>query len=114
MRLKYIFLILVINLLMHSCSSIGLLDEKNSWLLEEINSIGDFIKVYIVLQISIFLVSLILSLILRDLGVFISIIIHLVWIINYRDYGFFIVLLLFGLFAIISHFIMLLIINRNN
>ncbi|MDO4764043.1 MAG: hypothetical protein Q4A00_06630 [Flavobacteriaceae bacterium] len=107
-----VFFCFSLLLLVSSCSSIGLLDERNSWILEDIDSIGDFIQVYIVLQVSIFLISFLLSFILGDLANVISVLIHFIWIVSYRDYGFFIVLLLFGLFAVVSHFVMLLIANR--
>jgi hypothetical protein len=92
-------------LLLSGCSSIGLLSEKNSWVPQEIESLGDFLGVYIVLQISVILVSLIIGIFLGEVGHIISIILHFIWIISYRDYGFFKVLLLFGLFSIISFII---------
>lgn len=95
-------------LLLTSCSEIGLLSEKNSWLVQDINSVGDFIKVYLVLQLSIFLVSLLIGFFLGRLGDIISLVIHFIWIVSARDYGFFKVLLLFGVFSIVSFLISLL------
>ena len=95
-------------LLLTSCSEIGLLSEKNSWIVNNIDSVGDFLKVYFVLQISIILVSLILGILLGRLGYIISLVIHFIWIVSARDYGFFKVLLLFGLFTIVSYLINLL------
>lgn len=91
-----------LSALLTSCSTIGLLGEKNSWLVQNINSVGDFFKVYVILQISILLISLALSILLSKLGYIIALILHFIWIVTYRDYGFFKVLLLFGLFTIIS------------
>jgi len=92
--------------------------EHNSWLPKNIESFGDFLGVYFAIQISVIIVSIIFSLIIGRAGYFVSLILHYIWIITYRDYGFFIVLLLFGLFSIISHLIITLFIsvffNRNS
>ncbi|GGZ92181.1 hypothetical protein [Algibacter mikhailovii] len=95
-------------LFLTSCSEIGLLSEKNSWIVNNIDSVGVFLKVYFVLQISIIIVSLILGIFLGRLGYLISLVIHFIWIVSARDYGFFKVLLLFGLFTIVSFLINLL------
>lgn len=95
-------------LMLTSCSSVGLLSEKNSWLPHEIDGVGDFFGVYVVLQISILLISLLLSIIFGRAGYIISLISHFIWIVSYRDYGFWSVLLLFGLFSIVSFIINLL------
>ena len=92
------FLILI---LLSSCSEIGLLSEKNSYVVEDITDFSTFISVYIVLQISILLISLLLSLVFGKAGGDLSLLLHFIWVVNYRDYGFFIVLLLFGAFTII-------------
>ncbi|UMB52619.1 hypothetical protein MKD41_09745 [Lutibacter sp. A64] len=92
-------------LLLTSCSEVGLLSEKNSWIVNDISSIEDFFKVYVVLQVSIIIVGVILSLLLSKLGSIISLIIHFIWIVYERDYGFLNVLLLFGLFTIVSFLI---------
>lgn len=84
-----------------SCSRIGLLSDDNSWLPFEINTVGEFFMVYIVLQISIFLISLLLGLLFGKVGYAISLLLHLIWIVVFRDYGFFKVLLLFVLFSIL-------------
>lgn len=93
--------VLVLALLFTSCSSFGLLDEKNSWILEDIDSIGDFFQVYLVFQLSIIIAGVILGLIVGRAGYLISVIIHFIWIVVYRDYGFFTVLLLFGLLTLL-------------
>jgi len=85
-----------------SCDSVGLLSEKNSWVVDDINNFGDFFKVYLVLQISIIIVAIIISFFLGKAGYYISLIIHFIWIVSSRDYGFLMVILLFGLFTIIS------------
>lgn len=96
------FFLLTAMLFLTSCDSIGLLSEKNSWLVEEIESLGDFFKVYVVLQLSILIIGVLLGFVLGGAGFMISLVLHFIWIVNYREYGFFIVLLLFGLFAIVS------------
>lgn len=106
---KIFILLLVSFIFLNSCSEIGLLSETNSLLVKDINSFGDFMKVFIQLQISILLVSLIISIFLGELGYIISLVIHYIWIISARDYGFFKVLLLFGLFTIVTYLINLLI-----
>ena len=108
----FVFLFILLSvLLFNSCSNIGLLDNKNSWLVQDITSVVDFFKVYLVLQLSIFLVSLLLGFFLGGLGDIISLVIHFIWIVSQRDYGFFNVLLLFGIFSIFS-FLMSLIRGR--
>ena len=95
-------LIIFLSVFFSSCSSVGLLDERNSWMVTNINSIGAFLKVYIALQISILLMSLATSLFLGRLGYFVVVFFHFIWIVTYRDYGFFMVLLLFSIFSLIS------------
>lgn len=107
-------IVIILSLLITSCSSIGLLDKNDSWLVFKINGIGDFFKVYITLQISILIVSFFLSFLLSQLGYIIAIILHFIWIVAYRDYGFFIVLLLFGVFTSISILINVLFATRRN
>jgi len=101
-KLSSVFFVL---LTLSSCSSVGLLSEKNSWLPHDIESVGDFFGVYFVLQISIIIVSLILVFFFGKGGYIISLIAHFIWIVSYRDYGFWLVLLLFGLFSIVSFII---------
>lgn len=88
--------------LLTSCSEVGLLSEENSWIVGTINGVGDFLKVYIVLQISIIVLGLILGIFLGGLGKIISLVAHFIWIVSVRDYGFLNVLLLFSIFSIIS------------
>lgn len=100
---KYRILPFMISLLLlTSCSKVGLLSEDNSWLIQNINSIGDFFKVYLIVQLSIVIIGVLLSFLLGRLGYVISLVIHFIWIIAERDYGFFKVLMLFGLFSLIS------------
>ncbi len=103
----YITTIALILLTLTSCNSIGFLSEKNSWLPREIESLGDFLGVYFVLQISIFLVSLLLAMAFGDGSNLISLLLHFIWIISYRDYGFFTILFLFAL-----EFALLIVIDR--
>ena len=99
---RLLLFFLITSLVLTGCSEIGLLSNKNSWLPADIYSTGDFFKVYIVLQISIILISLILGIFLGNLGYIISLALHFIWIVSARDYGFLNVLLLFGMFTIIS------------
>ncbi len=94
-----ILIVILVSLLLTSCSSVGLLDDNIPY---TINSVGQFLKLYLVLQISILIVGLLLSLFLGKLGYIISLLLHFIWIVSQRDYGFFKVFLLFGLFSIIS------------
>lgn len=100
-QLTSIFLVIT-TILFTSCNSIGLLSEKNSWLPDDIEGVGDFFKVYFVLQLSILLIGILLGFFLGRAGYVVSLILHFIWIVSYREYGFFVVLLLFGLFSIVS------------
>jgi len=102
MKISNLLQIAILTLLLSSCSEVGLLSEKNSWILDEINSVSDFFKVYLVIQLSMLILGLLLSTILDDLGKLISLVAHFIWIVYARDYGFFTVMLLFGLLSIIS------------
>lgn len=102
-------------LFLTSCSSIGLMSEENSWLPHEIEGVGDFFNIYIAIQVSVLIISILLSFIIFKLGYIVALILHFIWIVTYRDYGFFIVLLLFGLFSIVSFVIdSLNLFKRNN
>lgn len=98
-QLSYFAMVLII---FSGCKSVGLLSEDNAWLPKEIESIGTFFKIYIILQISIIIIGLIFGSFLGNAGYIISLIIHFIWIVTYRDYGFWKVLFLFGMFSIIS------------
>jgi hypothetical protein len=113
-NLNPLFCLLLTTLLLTSCKSIGLLSDKNSWLPDDIESFGDFFGIYFVLQISILLTSILLGLILGKGGYIVSLVLHFIWIVSYRDYGFFMVLLLFGLFSVISFLISSLNLFRRN
>jgi hypothetical protein len=97
-----IFIFLFLILLFTSCKDVGLLSEKNSWVLDNIETIGDFFTVYLILQVSIIIVGVLLSFLLGKLGFVISLIAHFIWIVLARDYGYLNLILLFGLFSIIS------------
>jgi len=84
---------------LQSCSSIGLLSDDSSLFPSEINDFSDFIGVWFYLQISILLVGLLLGLFLGETGSNISTILHFIWIISYRDYGFWTV---FGLMVFLQ------------
>lgn len=102
-RLTMPALLTLFFLLTTSCSTnIGLMSEKNSWLVHEMDGLGDFLQVYFVLQLSILLIALILGIFLGKAGQIISLVMHFIWIISYRDYGFITVLLLFSLFSLVS------------
>lgn len=94
------------------CSNVGLLSDRNRRVLDEISDVGDFFKVYFILQLSIIFVGLLLMFIFGRAGYYISLIAHFIWIISFRDYGFFIVLLLFSFFSIVSFLFNLLIGRR--
>jgi hypothetical protein len=102
MKISNLLYFALLMILLSSCSEVGLLSEKNSWILDEINSVSDFFKVYFMIQLSMLIFGLLLSSILDNLGKLISLVAHFIWIIYARDYGFFTVLLLFGLLTIIS------------
>ena len=111
-KFQRIAFVIFLLLLLASCSEVGLLSEDNSWLVGHISGVGDFFKVYIVLQISILIVGLLIGLFLHKLGHIISLILHFIWIISARDYGFLNVLLLFSIFSIISFLFNLILINK--
>ena len=106
-----IALMAIISVALSSCSNVGLLSERNRWIVDDISGIGDFFKVYFVLQLSIILIGLLLGTVLGKLGYIISLGVHFIWIVAYRDYGFLNVLLLFTFFSIVS-FLFNLIISR--
>ncbi len=81
--------------LVTSCAKVGLMSNKSSTIPIDINSVAEFFKVFLRLQISMILIAVILGLGLDKLGAVVSTLLHLIWIVTYRDYGFFIVLLLF-------------------
>ena len=103
---RNILALLVISLLLVGCSSdssgssIMFLMEKTP---EQIDSIGSFLWVWFLLQISLLIVTIPMFF-LGPIGFLISIVIHLNWIITERDYGGLTVFLLFiieSLFAIV-------------
>lgn len=103
---RNILALLVISLLLVGCSSdssgssIMFLMEKTP---EQIDSIGSFLWVWFLLQISLLIVTIPMFF-LGPIGFLISIAIHLNWIITERDYGGLTVFLLFiieSLFAIV-------------
>jgi hypothetical protein len=102
MKKSILFYLLIQILFLCSCTEVGLLSEKNSWILEEINTVSDFFKVYFMLQLSILIFGVFLSLIIGDLGYFIILIAHFIWIVSARDYGYLNLFLLFGLMTVIS------------
>ena len=100
---RNILALLVISLLLVGCSS----DSKVMFLMkgipESIDTVGDFLLTWFLLQISILLLALLLGVFLGELGFTISSIVHFIWIIMYRDYGFIKVTLLFFLFGIVTY-----------
>lgn len=96
---------LVSILFFTSCSKVGLLNKKNSLVLESINSIGDFFKVYIVLQVSMLLFAMFMSVLVGKAAYKISLVLHFIWIVFARDYGFFNVLFLFLLLPSVLYLI---------
>lgn len=102
MKLKKLttLLWLIFPLLFISCSDIGFMGKGVE---QEIESFGDFFSVYFRLQLSILFVGVFISFLLGgQLGAIISVIIHFIWVVSYRDYGFFMVLLLFSFLTIIN------------
>ena len=98
---RSILVLLFISLFLVSCSSGN--DENNtSPFPENIDSIGDFFSLWLRLQISIFIFGLFLRLIFGQLALTISIVLHLIWVIVDRDYGFLMVTLLFFLNTIVT------------
>jgi hypothetical protein len=75
-----------------SCSSIGLLSDDSSLFPKEIDSFSDFLSVWFFLQLSILLVGLLLGFFLGQAGSNLSTLLHFIWLISYRDYGFWTVL----------------------
>ena len=106
MKFRNVLLLITSMLLLTSCSSIMIVGDDT---LQSIESIGDFFKVYFILQLSIYICSLIFTFIPLG-GRTTSIIIHFIWVVSERDYGFFKVMLLFSLFTIGS-FVINLIVN---
>lgn len=96
--LALIMLLLIV--LLSSCSGLILVNDNNRWLVKEISGIGDFFKVFFIFHLSILLLGVLLGFELGKLGYVISLIINFILIIYYRDYGFLNVLLLFGSFFI--------------
>lgn len=91
-----IILCLSLMILLTSCSTgVGLLSEKNSWLPYEIKGTMDFLKVFLIVQVSIIIAGAILGIFLSKLGQLLSVLAHFVWIVLFRDYGFFTVFFLF-------------------
>lgn len=103
---------LIIILLLTSCSEVGLMSEKNSYLVEEITDFSSFISVYIVLQISILLTAFLLMFIFDAAGYGISILLHFIWVVSYRDYGFLVVLLLFFGFSLVMFLVNFLLVSN--
>ena len=73
MRNSIVLSLFGLSFLLQSCSSIGLMDKGTPM---QINDFGDFFSMYIVLQISILLIAIILSLFLGDIGYIISLLLH--------------------------------------
>lgn len=111
---KNILLVILSSFLLIGCSSTSF---GGFPLPEEINGIGDFFSLYIKIQIFIFLNALILSWFLGgELGYLVSSVGHFIWIISERDYGFFIVFMLFTLsiiVRIIFYFLLLFFKSKN-
>lgn len=99
-------------LILSSCSEIGLLDQDTMPI--EIYGVGDFLKTYFILQISILIIGLLISIFFGEIGSIISLVLHFIWVVGYRDYGFWTVLLLFFLFSIVTYFIRPLILIIKN
>lgn len=101
-KLLFTFSISIVLIGCGEATDIGLLSEKNSWLLSDIENVGDFFKVFVTLQLSILITTLILSIFLKRLSYFATIIIHFGWIIWFRDYGVVYVFLIFILPFVLS------------
>lgn len=111
---RSILVLLFISLFLVSCSS----DSKVMFLMkkipETIEGIGDFFCVWGLLQISILILALLLSIIFGKVAIIISNIAHFFWIIAYRDYGFLMVTLLFFLNTIVIFLLKFIIVIYEN
>lgn len=76
-----------------------------------ISSFGSFVHVWFLLQLSVLLSGLILSLFFGKGAAMISLVGHFIWIVWYRDYGFGILLLMF-IFNFIMSFLLTALITR--
>ena len=97
-KLQVVILLIPLFFFLAGCSEIGFVNQKS--MVSEINGVGDFFRVYLTLQFSIFIISLLLSIFISRLGYVVTLILHFVWVVSYRDYGFLMVFLLFSLFTI--------------
>lgn len=105
------FILTFCTTILSSCSEVGLMSNKNKYLPHDIDGFGEFFQVFLVLQLSMLLVALLLSIFFGEGGGFISGILHFIWIVSFRDYGFFIVLTLFALLQIVLMFLLPIIIG---
>lgn len=105
-KFRNVFLILFSLVLFTSCSSVMLVGDSTA---KSIDSVGDFLGVYIMLQLSIFIMGVLLSFFLGGFGYVVSVIAHFIWVVSERDYGFFTVLLLFSLASIVSFLLNILV-----
>ena len=90
-----IFIIPLCLMLLSSCSRFGFLGNKSKYTPIEIESFGDFFSLYLILQLSILFIGVLIAIPLGKDASNISTLLHFIWIVSYRDYGFFIVLGLF-------------------
>src|SRR5690554_2143458 len=115
---KLILILFLFSILLTSCSGdlyeLGLLSDRNTWLAKNINSFSDFFKTFLVLQLSIFITSMILSIFLKKIGYYVSMLIHFIWIVWFRDYGFMNVFILFSLPIIFNLIFSFLILKSKN
>lgn len=102
--MKKIYLIaitLLLTVILISCNSIGFM--RDNVLPLHIDSFYDFIKVYVILQVSIFFISFVFRIFMgKNLSRIITYFLHWLWLVDYRDYGFWTVLCLFFALSIFT------------
>jgi hypothetical protein len=105
------FILTFCTTILTSCSEVGLMSNKNKYLPHDIDGFGEFFQVFIVLQLSMLLVGLLLSIFFGNGGGYFSGVLHFIWIVSYRDYGFFTVLALFAFLQLVLMFLLPIIIG---
>ncbi len=96
-----ILTLLSISLLLTSCSGVGLITDDI--MPQKIHHVTGFFVIYIILQISVLASAFLLAIMFDEVGLDISKILHFIWIVWYRDYGFWNVLFLYALIFLVSY-----------
>ena len=107
-NLALVFVAGVVLFFFSGCSSVLFMTDDNSWLPLEIDSMSDFFGVCFVLFVSFNVLTKIFGLALRpetgllglvlgpNFGFTVALLLHIYWIVWFRDYGFFRVFLIIG------------------